>query len=719
MNTKYFFEFRGIRDTLYRVEILTNDSVQAQSVTPSASPFILDYPAQKKLTPVHGSGASIRMTSQSSFQFRDLHTDDMQKYMVAFFHGSDTAPIWYGWLDSEMYSERLSDYPPYDAEFSASDFNILGRLKFRDENNAAYDDITTLIKQIKRCLDALGLPFRRLYIGCSTTCQNINVPANETLLHNLYIQSSNFYDEENEPMTCREVIESILQPFGLTVVQKNTDIYIVDYNTIAASGLILKGYRFDNMLYTGLTTIGDSGNDILDTGTVTTDGEYGFEEMINNTQIKSSIYANNPVFNETIEKEDLSEKHSDLTGRPHRLELFGRHSKIENPNGAEFAVYTNSDGSGNELIGAKLSYNNNPSPVRAEFRMKTNEYICGSEGSCALNVKVNAYVNSREHPFYEEEDEDDGDTYNKTNILILYCNLYTIDENGTVRKYYVNEASTGSSEPRGSEDGGNGRGNRWVSVSEEPFAQAKLALAFPASENTGVINRWITNSNIMHVLDLMENRPSIIFNYNTYVKDGLDIPLPTDVPVNGYIVFEITNLNSLLSSDNLPNTAPIINILLNNISLSITKDGKQASSDDYEFKSYINKRVVSDYEAITLNVISANEDQLPIGRANLLRRENGAYSLQLSFTRSGQTDILERLLMCTIHSNYTQKNEMFTVTVNMTALDKILTKVRYLPVLTGTYLVTGCRYDFFNSTTTLTATGFSSDTAQLSNIPYD
>jgi hypothetical protein len=161
------------------------------------------------------------------------------------------------------------------------------------------------------------------------------------------------------------------------------------------------------------------------------------------------------------------------------------------------------------------------------------------------------------------------------------------------------------------------------------------------------------------------------------------------------------------------------NFLFNNISLSITDaDKKQAPTDDYEFKSYVNKKVALDYEAVTLKVISANEEQLPIGRANLLKRSGGAYALQTSFTREGQTDILERLLMCTIHSNYTTKNERFSVDINGCD-NPVLSKVRYSPVLSDKYLVTGCRLDFHNAVTTLSAVGFSTDTAKLSDIPYD
>ena len=83
-----------------------------------------------------------------------------------------------------------------------------------------------------------------------------------------------------------------------------------------------------------------------------------------------------------------------------------------------------------------------------------------------------------------------------------------------------------------------------------------------------------------------------------------------------------------------------------------------------------------------------------------------------------QTDILERLLMCTIHSNYSNKNEKFGCLVKMNG-NPILGNINYSSMLQGTYLVTGCSLDFRNAQTTLSCVGYSDDTALLSDIPYD
>ncbi|MCD8270569.1 MAG: hypothetical protein LUD46_20410 [Parabacteroides sp.] len=55
-------------------------------------------------------------------------------------------------------------------------------------------------------------------------------------------------------------------------------------------------------------------------------------------------------------------------------------------------------------------------------------------------------------------------------------------------------------------------------------------------------------------------------------------------------------------------------MLIDKVSISFEDaDGKDISTDDYEFKSYINKKVKADYDNVILKCISANEDHLPVG----------------------------------------------------------------------------------------------------------
>lgn len=74
--------------------------------------------------------------------------------------------------------------------------------------------------------------------------------------------------------------------------------------------------------------------------------------------------------------------------------------------------------------------------------------------------------------------------------------------------------------------------------------------------------------------------------------------------------------------------------------------------------------------------------------------------------------------MCTIHSNYSQKNSQFECTLHLKD-NPIMGYVTYNKFLKGNFLVTGAELDFRRSTMTLSCVGFSKDVAKLSDIPYD
>lgn len=226
-----------------------------------------------------------------------------------------------------------------------------------------------------------------------------------------------------------------------------------------------------------------------------------------------------------------------------------------------------------------------------------------------------------------------------------------------------------------------------------------------------VANQWLTNGQT--------------FGYQgghisaTTDQNGNKVKVP---PKSGFLEMRLkycflTELN--LSHDDVFPADRVKSILIDNVSIGFEDvDGDSINTDDYSFRSYINKNVKSDLGEITLKCISANEEMAPVGKANILRKSDNGYSLQLAYTRSGQTDILERLLMCSIHSNFSRKNERFSVTSKI-AGNPALSHITYSPVLSGEYLVNGCELDFRAGKVRISAVGYSEDTAKLTDIPYD
>lgn len=697
MNVRYYYEFKGYDNILNRVEILTEKTAVSEEIKATDVPFVLQYGDVKKLTPIQGSGATLNLISKSVFQFENLHTDNMQDYLIRFYR--DGSLYWMGWLDPELYEENLALYPPYTVEFTAADFNVLERLKFTSETEAQYTDIQPMIIQLKRCFDKLAIPFDKLYIGCTTTAEGVTLSTSESLLHKLYIQSANFYDEENAPMSCKEVIKSILQPFGLMMVQRDASVYIYDYNTVS-NGLRMKAYNFDTMTYVADENVPFSLGDMSSIGFMSANAPYGFEDMVNNVSITSSIYALNDYLQYNVTEDNLHELESTTENNQYTLKVYKECPPWDK---GEFLLYESSDGS--TLMGAKINYTGDGSSIN-DWTFKNKEgFVISTDGDNFLRLKVDAYVNTRENPFDTEEMENDE----RTRVIELYCDLVLKDEYGTPLMYYGNIFT---------------KGVGWIPAAGGTVNKNCFVIGFINFQKSNPIsdarsaNMWITNTSI---LKLAENSINFAFKWS-HIGEGEQIRLPES---SGYIEL---NINYAIISDGglgesemkVYPADKVKNILINNMEASFENmAGKPLNTDDYEFKSYINKGVKADFEDVELKCVSANEDKLPIGKGNILYKKDGMYGLQLSFTRSGQTNILERLLLCTIHSNYTRKNRVFTVDLKTTD-NPVMRYSTFINRWSGERFITsGCRFDFNRAVTNLTVTNFSEDTDKLSDIPYE
>lgn len=685
MNVKYYYEFRGLDEVLNRVEILTSEAVVAKEIKATSNPFVVEYSEVKKLESIQGSGATLNLVSQSIFQFTDLHIDDMQGYIVRFYRDGNL--YWLGYLDPELYDEQLSLFPPYPVEFTAADFNVLDRLKYRDENEQAFTGINSLFEHLKRCFKKLALPFNYLYIGCSTTAEGITTAASETIFHKLFVSSSNFYDENNEPMSCRDVVSSILEPFGMMMVQRDASVYLYDYNTVVSGGN-MKCYRFSDYVYEGEKVVLFSIGDLKTIGFMSTDSSFGYEEMINNVKITSSLYGDPDLIDESVDEKKLSDLKSEKETDDYIRRIY---SKCIMWNAKEY-LYAESKDTNDTVIGAKMPYTGEhearPEPI--SFANKRDIYVPGGNG-VFMRIKCDVYASTNENLF----DTEKSNTENAKRITLRYKLCVNDGENDLM--YYS--------------------GGSWKSFSD-PVNRLYPYLYYISStdwKQSVVTDKWMTNSPATRTGSDRE-KPETIVSREKDLYTGVRIPPP---PISGYITLDIL---SGVVDENLTGTKynGVVDFLINNVSISFEDaDGNTLSTDDYVFKSYVDKKVRADYRNVTLKCISANEDLLPIGRANLLKKEGGGLRLQVKFTRSGQTDILERLLLCTIHSNYTRKNRVIKVDVNMTD-NPAMRYCTYGTVLGDGRLITlGCELDFYNAKTTITACDFSQDVDKLSNIPYE
>lgn len=700
MNPRYTHTFIGSDDVENRMDILWNNSGASVELEAQASPVVLKYQNQGKLNVVNGSQATLNLMSDTSFQFADLHTEDAKTYQVRLYRNNKI--FWMGWLDTEMYNEDLSTIPPYGVSFTASDFNLWKRLKYTNTDGKAYTDVATMFQHLTRCINTLELPFGKLYIGCSTTAEGITATSAQTALHVLYVQSANFYDEDGEAMSCREVVESLLKPFGMIMVQRDGNIYIADYNTIA-NNLPMKRYGTASWTYETEETVDWKHGDMDEIGFSATGGEYGYEEMYNNVTVTSSIYADTEYLTYNVEEGKLEDEAAKEPG--YNFSLYKYRKCVSWSGSSNYFLFFDNEENGNTLLGAEFKYTADSNAANGwKFKPGDIFFVAGDK-RYYLRLRISAYVGTRENPFDEEEKEDDE----TTRLIEMYGDVLLYDADGTPVMYLDNQS---------------GRSNGWKSwTGAEKNSYKMIFIAGNDWDSSRVANQWIVNSQETSVLDYAGYAVPLASSSGSkrrqYKSEGDRFPLP---PRSGNI--EVTVNYAIISDGN--DEGPKIyaadkvkHMLLNQVQLTAEDEsGDSIDTDDVEFASYINAKVKNDYPEVTLKCISGNEDSVPVGKGNILRKGSSGYVIHKEYRRKDQVDILERLLMCTIHSNYSGKNEQFSSNLNFTK-NPIMQSVTYDDVLDGTYIVTGCEINLSEATVMIEAVGFSEDTEKLSDIPYE
>lgn len=254
---KYYYQFVPIDKSETHVVELWQDTVDvlvAEEVTGGVPPFVVELPdLNHKFQVVRGTGCTIKMLSDTDMKFYDgLEHTDPQEFKV--YHYIDGVLNWCGYLNSEMYSETYDTDENYIITTTGNDgFSLMDRFRFIQADGTNYTGIKSKWELIQICLDKVDLPYTDIRVLLATTFSDFTAAADSTILHESYVNCSNFYDEDDKGMTLREVMESILAPYGAFIVQSGGSIYITDIHSLAGGGS-LTYQKFNASTYAYIST---------------------------------------------------------------------------------------------------------------------------------------------------------------------------------------------------------------------------------------------------------------------------------------------------------------------------------------------------------------------------------------------------------------------------------------------------------------------------------
>lgn len=236
---KYTGQFSNINNKNYRLEIITNgNSTSTSTLTLGETPCVIEWTGEEDniFKPIKYSSATIQYVS-NGLEF-DLFSSKPIDNVVRLYDSSSNI-IWQGYVTPNVYDNEF-DFCYTTNEIECVDgLAVLEYINYSTIGGGA-KKVVNVYDIIKHCLSKTNLTYNNLYISNNVIIDNTQWSYNgitflvpdKSYLNICYISETNFWDEDDEPMKCSEVLEEICKYYNLTMYAEGQDIYMIDYCAI-------------------------------------------------------------------------------------------------------------------------------------------------------------------------------------------------------------------------------------------------------------------------------------------------------------------------------------------------------------------------------------------------------------------------------------------------------------------------------------------------------
>lgn len=703
---KYYYMFKDLTNSLYTIEIWqdTLTAITAIEVKGAEEPFVIEYAIlDNKITPVHGSGATLTMIAKVGNTFVDLYTGKIQEYMAKCYKGNNL--VWVGYLDSELYNSPFSILNNYPVTFTCSDgMAILDRINYVDSGKVPYTGIDSQWTVITNILTKLNLPINDIRVGVSTTCVNFTPSSIETIFHKTLIINDNYINETGEPETCRKVLEGILAPYGAFIIQCNGSIYITDLNFVAQkNNQYFRAYN--GTTYTNIPDVLVNLNigDLSAIGFASDTSNLNMASAVNKVVVKYSNYRNKASV-------DYSATDFTIPGTATtKGETNYQWTQTENSTSASWTKYNN--GRFINLIGvtpqtdadsylSTTATTNKDLMVNKSFSYtKELPYLIPAK-SYKLKISMSAYFRTTDNL----NKTDDG---TKKVIHAGRVMMKLKIGNQFLKSKQLDDLSHNSINATGASS----ITNKWVNVDDlicndnfGAYFYSPTGTSIRSYNYSDIADQWVDfkdayfdfkglqqNDYLVNLYEEISGSPS--FGGGAITLDIYDAMTWTyDTTFHGFVA-----AGSYLKE-----------VRIKDIKLTIVNaDGTDLSDNDIEYFSVMD----ADYkEEQSIEIIhGTNVSKCPVDRGSLLFKAGTQFDFCTGWTRAGNNNqILENLLQGTVKSNYLKPSVVLTcATKRLPILVGCVTYANHLPGIN--MMVTSAKIALRNNITDLTLNEVSQD----------
>lgn len=221
---RYMGEFLSRAGITWRVEILQQADAAFENVGSlefdADEPLVIEWENKSKEEVLCGSTATVKIISPGDRTYEDLYSIEVGRIRLDVYR--DGSLYWSGSLDTEFYEEPYERVNNYTVSLIFSDFGVLDRLKYDLAN------MRTLYDIVNYCIGRCNINYNT--IDDSLISTYLKQGGSALRLADIKVRSDNFYDEDGEALTLAEVVEGILQPLALRMVQRAGKVYVYDLN---------------------------------------------------------------------------------------------------------------------------------------------------------------------------------------------------------------------------------------------------------------------------------------------------------------------------------------------------------------------------------------------------------------------------------------------------------------------------------------------------------
>ena len=650
MGLRYKGGFHSIGQTLYEVEIYEEGYLGSVfGIAFCEEPLEIEWPETDKLEPVQSANATLRLYSDNDRQFIDLYTIKAGSIRMDVLR--DGALYWSGTLDPELYEEPFAYKTDYGVEITFADMAVLERLNW---NKAGFMTIREIINET---LERTGIRYLEIEEHIST---KISRYGTENILDAVSVNLSNFYDEDGEAMSMREVLDGTLRPFGLRLIQKGGKIVVYDLNDIYTS-------------FEPEAVVWDSDDSV-----------FGVDKVYNNVKVSFSPYESMELLKGEVDPDSVpGEGMSVLVDC-----TKGSTGAMTSPLGFKIAYSDTGKGvvksdlakyfridpnySGEACAGiawtitVKNAYDGDirhlemptPSTGQMLFKIEEKAYL-GNIGykrtEYKLKLTMSLLFDPRYNPYEEATDQNYKKAFenlkNRANYAYVPFILTLRDAEGNGLYHWENK---GVKDSRGY--GHTASNCKWVS-GEGTWGDAWMCWYQGNRENETGLGGWQVNKQI---IGYYRGDLPVLF-------DKMDMAEYIDMPaVSGYLELQIGT--GVPCYDYKSDTQWQIKqavydecrwVLYRDPAITlVNKYGKSIQSKDMEHWAWINKDAKEELKIKT--VLGTLDNPSPSAKGQIYKTSDKSVISELY--RAGVTDHLERLLIGTVYSNYASRHNTLSGT---------------------------------------------------------